>query len=101
MCSSASQASAFVATTGVRPLCNARAISPACQFGTGNTPENGYDEKGNKNFLFSPIVGGSKDYPYGEYETDQSGELPAKILAAVFVVGFPVIFAVGIWTAAI
>lgn len=101
MCSFASQASAFVATTGARPLCNARAVSPACQFGTGNTPENGYDEKGGKNFLFSPIVGGSKDYPYGEYETDQSGELPAKLLVAVLGVGFPVIFALGIWNSAV
>ena len=55
-----------------------RAASPVAQFGTGNTDGNGFDEKGNANFFLSPIAGSSKDYPYGQYELDTSGELPAE-----------------------
>ena len=116
------QASAFVAQ-GPMPLRASRAAAPVAQFGTGNTDNNGFDEKGNANFIFSPITGGSKvrlpthpskahgmlmlcmllsqEYPYGQFETDQSGELPAKLLALLIVVGLPASFAVGIWTAAV
>merc|ERR1719231_840877 len=92
-------ASAFVAQPGAAPaLRNMRAVSPTCQFGTGNTDNNGFDEKGNANFFLSPITGGSKEYPYGQYELDQSGEFPAKLLALWSLVLFPVAFAVGIVT---
>ena len=94
------QASAFVAQ-GVRPAPAVRAVSPVCQFGTSNTDNNGGDMKGNPNFVFSPIVGGSTEYPYGQYELDQSGEIPAKLLALTTIVGLPVCFAVSIWTAAV
>ena len=83
------------------PASVARAASPVCQFGTGNSETNGYDEKGNPNFFLSPIAGGSKEYPYGQYEMDQSGELPAKFLTFLLVVGLPASFAYGIWTAAV
>merc|ERR1719454_1608394 len=93
--------SAFQAA-GPLPLRNsvARAASPVAQFGFGNYggetgKDNGYDESGNANFFLSPIAGGSKEYPYGEFEMDQSGELPAKLLAFLIVVGLPVAFAVG------
>lgn len=51
--------SAFVAQ-GPLPQRAVRAVSPVAQFGTGNTDNNGFDEKGNANFVFSPITGGSK-----------------------------------------
>ena len=116
------QVSAFTAQ-GPLPLRSARAVSPVCQFGTGNGGGNGYDEKGNPNFFLSPIAGGSKvgsvffsttshlfsadtrpllarqDYPYGKYELDLSGELPAKLLAFIAAVGLPIAACVGIWTA--
>lgn len=93
----AASASAFVVPTA--PAVRAsRAASPVAQFGTGNTDNNGFDEKGNSNFAFSPIVGGSKEYPYGQFELDQSGELPAKLLAFLSFVGLPAAFAYGIWT---
>ena len=40
-----------------------------------------------------------QDYPYGKFDLDTSGELPAKLLAAIIVVGLPASFAYGIWTA--
>merc|ERR1719253_907315 len=91
--------SAFM-VQGPMPTHAVRAASPVAQFGTGNTDGNGFDEKGNANFFLSPIVGGSKEYPYGQFQLDQSGELPAKLLAFLIVIGLPVAFAVGIWTAA-
>ena len=93
-------ASAFVAQpVGLPVRVGARGVAARMQFGTGNTDGNGYDESGNPNFFLSPIAGGSKDYPYGQYELDTSGELPAKFLAFLIVVGLPVAFAVGIATA--
>ena len=53
----------------------------------------------NNGFFLSPIASGSKDYPYGEYEVDTSGEFPAKFFALFGLVLFPVAFAVGIATA--
>jgi len=92
-------ASAFVAQPAAAPgLRAARAVSPVCQFGTGNTESNGFDEKGNPNFFLSPIAGGSKDYPYGQYELDTSGGILAIFFALFFTVAFPVLFAVGIVT---
>ena len=91
-------ASAFM-VQGPMPTHAVRAASPVAQFGTGNTDGNGFDEKGNANFFLSPIAGGSKDYPYGQYELDTSGELPAKFFAFLAAVGLPAAFAYGIWNA--
>ena len=94
-----SEVSAFIAQ-GPMPLHSARSVSPTCQFGTGkcvshsqtSKPANVFAdgcfclhsyEKGDDNFFLSPVAGGSSKYPYGEYELDTSGALPATFLAAL------------------
>ena len=91
----AASAASFAAGPAGMPLRSpARAVSPNMQFGTGNAPKN-------NGFFLSPIASGSKDYPYGEYEVDTSGEFPAKFFALFGLVLFPVAFAVGIATASV
>merc|ERR1719253_949512 len=92
-------ASGFVALPAAKlPVRAARSATVTAQFGTGNTDNNGFDMDGNANWPISPITGGSKEYPYGEYDLDQSGELPAKLLALLATVGLPVAFAVSIFS---
>jgi len=84
---------------GQLPMRAQRSAAPVTmQFGTMNGP-NGYDKNGNENGGLSPIVGGSSSYPYGEYEVDTSGALPAQFLALLTLVGLPVTFAYLIFTA--
>jgi len=84
---------------GQLPLRAQRSASPVTmQFGTMNGP-NGCDKDGNPNSALSPIVGGSSSYPYGEYDVDTSGALPAQFLALLTGVVLPVSFAYLIFTA--